>query len=1041
MKNKKNQKINPEIKIINSNKYIKIFIIYSCLSFFTIIFTLIFLFIFRSVPYSFHGHNIDEFTNDYCQNKTNQYYDLLCTNKYYKYNFKKSKFIWILTDGTASDQLNLLSNHEKYKIASSFLVEGNDVTYKHTNSLHEELITGKINKNFNGKEINFDNILKQLVNAGYKINYRGWDTPIPKIVGDKEKGINENKIFNKKFIDNAHEVTAFSSFCNITNPFPFLYLSYDKYQNPTPNNAVNGELLNKIKQIINNKDTYLYNKESRLELYEELDDLFEQYPIDLFTINIDDCLKKSFDWNENENISILYYTTEIDHFNHVFGKTYIYSILQVYITEKMIERIIKWIDEHEDYVLIVTSDHGGQEFYGEDVLINHGGDIPGNEAIFFVYTKELKDHYDELKMRERYIYIADEGEMISQILSNVNIPITSQGFPLKLIKDVINSFIALKMKEIQLIKLMEKYIQKYKGYKNSLKDILNKLQINFSQTDLIINKYIGEDLNIKSENVREFEKYIKNYEKSLNSTQEDIIKKIKRKNKTTKNIILFVAIFIIIFFKFFFEIYIIFFKIFDFESAGIKNKKCYVLILGVLFIIFIFIFYALVIGDNLRNSILNYCFIYGLYISLLLIYLNYLIFKLDNNNKANILICSIFLYVMFIKLVYYSNCFYYFKKNILYYRKIWNICTNLIIFLQLICFIIFFKHVKYRQKKYAFWIFKKTFNICIIDMIYLILAITIFIEDCTRKSYYGQNLSNKKFVLINFIIFIFLLIFSNFPIYEDTNKQENKNDNTNEINKLKVNEDFYKAFKGNDINYKNEFLNEKRVDGLPNIKLFLLLLFLWISDEGQKLYGFLILLPFLELMNYLSNYFKSKIDEIINEKKVNNFDIPCFRKNKYKVYRKKNNNLYIYYFINYFVVQEMFIIANLSSFVMMQNSLGLELDHIQQGKVLYVLKFLKFFFRLMTKYRYILITLGFYLENNVYDKVMNKKDFSLDFFMRKLILGLRIDLDILYVFYQTLININDRLFIDLYTYSFVNISLFILDYFGFLIYKINKKIC
>ena len=137
----------------------------------------------------------------------------------------------------------------------------------------------------------------------------------------------------------------------------------------------------------------------------------------------------------------------------------------------------------------------------------------------------------------------------------------------------------------------------------------------------------------------------------------------------------------------------------------------------------------------------------------------------------------------------------------------------------------------------------------------------------------------------------------------------------------------------------------------------------------------------------------------------------------------------------------MFIIANLSSFVMMQNSLGLELDYIQQGKVLYVLKFLKLFFGLMTKYRYSLITLGFYLENNVYDKVMNKKDFSLDFFMRKLILGLRIDLDILYVFYQTLININDRLFIDLYTYSFVNISLFILDYFGFLIYKINKKIC
>ena len=257
MKEKISQELKPEMKIIYSNKYLTLFIIFSCLSFFAIIFTLIFLIVFRLVPYSFHGHNIDEFTNDYCQNKTNQYYDLLCTNKYYKYNFKKSKFIWILTDGTASDQLSLLSNHEKYKITSSFLVEGNDVTYKHTNEIHEALITGRINRNYEGKEINFDNIMKQLVNAGYKINYRGWGLPIPDIVGDKEKGINENKIFNKKFIDNDNEITAFSSFCNITNPFPFLKLSYDKYQTPTPNNVVSGELLEKIKQIINNKDTYL----------------------------------------------------------------------------------------------------------------------------------------------------------------------------------------------------------------------------------------------------------------------------------------------------------------------------------------------------------------------------------------------------------------------------------------------------------------------------------------------------------------------------------------------------------------------------------------------------------------------------------------------------------------------------------------------------------------------------------------------------------------------------------------------------------------
>ena len=143
-------------------------------------------------------------------------------------------------------------------------------------------------------------------------------------------------------MDDKHEITAFNSFCNITNPFLFMDLTYDKYQNSNPNNIVNDDLLNEIKELI--KKTLLY----------------------LFNINISDCLKKSFDWNEN--ISILYYTTEIDHFNHVFGKRHIFNILQMYITEKMIIKLIEWIDIHDEYALIISSDHGGQEFFGEDAL-------------------------------------------------------------------------------------------------------------------------------------------------------------------------------------------------------------------------------------------------------------------------------------------------------------------------------------------------------------------------------------------------------------------------------------------------------------------------------------------------------------------------------------------------------------------------------------------------------------------------------------------------------------------------------------------------
>ena len=1049
MEEKISQELKPEMKIIYSNKYLTLFTIFSFLSFFAIIFTIIFLIIFRLVPYSFHGHNIDEFSNDYCQNKTNQYYELLCTNKYYKYNFKKSKFIWILTDGTASDQLTLLSNHEKYKITSSFLVEGDDVTYKHTNEIHEALITGRINRNYDGKEINFDNIIKQLVNAGYKINYRGWGLPIPDIVGDKRNGINENKIFNKKFIDNNHEITAFSSFCNITNPFPFLNLSYDKYQNPTPNNVVNDEILKKIQDIIDKKYLYFYYKESKLELYEELDELFEKNPIDLFTINIDDCLKKSFDWNENEDISILYYSTEVDHFNHCFGKAHIYNVLQMYITEKMIERIIKWIDDHEDYVLIVTSDHGGQEFFGEDALRNHGEDNPGNEAIFFIYSKELKNHYDELKMRERYIHITDEGEMIAQILSNINIPIYSRGFPLKLIKDDINSFISLKMKEIQLITLMEKYIEKYQGYENDLKDYLDGLQTNFSKTNYIINEFIGEDLKIKSEREEDFKKMIKENENSLRLTQEDIINIIKSKNKATGNIVLFVVIFIFIFVKFFFEIYIIFFRVFDLKNAEIKKRKLYISILTIFIILFIFFYYTFILGDNLRNCILNYCFFIGCYISILLFYFGYFFFRQTNKNKANLLICSILLFSIFVEVISYSDCFYYLKKNLLYFSKLSNSFNNLITFFFLILIIIILEQEKFLQKKYFFYIFRKTIYVGFTYILYMLFAITIFIEDCTRKDYYEQNLANKIFVCINFVIFIFLFIISNFSVYEATNKEErNINNDIRDIEVFKADEKSSTDLSNknnDDITDKNKFLIKKRVDGLPLIKLFLLLLFFWISDEGQKLFGLVILLPFLEILSYLSDYFNSKIDEIIHKKQKNNFDSTNSELNSINdasTDRKNSNkNLYIFYFIYYLMIQEMFIIGNQSAFALLKNSFGLDSDKVQQVKVLYVLKFLSPIFGKVVRYRFSLIILGFYLEKNFYDKNGNNKDYSLGFILRKLILGLRIDLDILYIFYQMLININDRLFIDLYIYFFVNASLFVLDYIGFWINKLSKKIC
>jgi predicted AlkP superfamily pyrophosphatase or phosphodiesterase len=69
---------------------------------------------------------------------------------------------------------------------------------------------------------------------------------------------------------------------------------------------------------------------------------------------------------------MLYYTTLIDHMNHAFGKEHIKTFKTTYAVERTVLDMIQWIDKNPEYALIVTSDHGGQRFDGEDNYCNHG---------------------------------------------------------------------------------------------------------------------------------------------------------------------------------------------------------------------------------------------------------------------------------------------------------------------------------------------------------------------------------------------------------------------------------------------------------------------------------------------------------------------------------------------------------------------------------------------------------------------------------------------------------------------------------------------
>ena len=426
------------------DKNILLFSVYFLLNFLVTLSICLFILFLLLNPYLLSGKNINKYINNYCSDENNPHYDLLCTNEYFKHNYKKSKFIWITLDGTATSQLVELHNLEKYKITTSFLNMGK--YNKYTNSLYESMMTGKYNKNVFGSNIKYDNFMKQVIEANYKISYKGWRLPIPGLIGN-----DLTEQFYKNNIDDDHEILVLNSFCNMTYLYPFLYIDFLNYQKSAPKNKkINPKLEKKIIDLINkvrDNDYYLLKNTSQSNFFKELDDIFIEEPDILFDLNISDCLIKNFNWNENDNISIIFYSTEIDEYNHFYGKNHMYSLLQAYIAEKMIMNLMNWIDEHPDYALIINSDHGGQHFYGEDIIRNHGEDFPGNEGIFFIYTKDFKDDYDNLKMDERYISIIDESTLMSEILLNINIPLESKGIPYPLINDEIFTYSSLKRKE------------------------------------------------------------------------------------------------------------------------------------------------------------------------------------------------------------------------------------------------------------------------------------------------------------------------------------------------------------------------------------------------------------------------------------------------------------------------------------------------------------------------------------------------------------------------------------------------------------------
>ena len=297
----------------------------------------------------FEEYNIDEFTNTFCDNSKS----ITCINKY-----KTNKFILLLCDGTAFDELPYIYKSNENNLTSVF--KNYDTEYKITGGNFETVFTGKFSRNHLYHKIKSDNLFRQLHRNGYRLSYLGVEYPVFLYL-DSERNVE----FSKYTIEKKEENITFTNLCNVT------YNIYD----------------NKIRNYFNKIcDKYLNTNKPRDEIFQFLDNVFKKENDFLLNkLNITECFIKQFDYNPNnktERFGIIYYTTKLDDIHHTYSKKNWISIVNTYIINKYILAIHKWVNLNKEFSLILVSDHGGNLFPGDETLTMHGSNVEGNEAIF-----------------------------------------------------------------------------------------------------------------------------------------------------------------------------------------------------------------------------------------------------------------------------------------------------------------------------------------------------------------------------------------------------------------------------------------------------------------------------------------------------------------------------------------------------------------------------------------------------------------------------------------------------------------------------------
>jgi hypothetical protein len=386
-----------------------------------------------------------------------------------------------------------------------------------------------------------------------------------------------------------------------------------------------------------------------------------------------------------------------------------------------------------------------------------------------------------------------------------------------------------------------------------------------------------------------------------------------------------------------------------------------------------------------------------------------------------------------------------------------------------------YEMVKYKKLFFYFGAQRKIKVIYVMIIINFLFVLFIFIQDMTANLYHtGQRLLNIIANFIDFILFLIDVLFSNFLLFTEIDQQLNVenslDDKSSNSYSLSNNEESISNLNDQTGVIVNKDINDEKIDikdikkskkigvkenmkicsvnGFPCIKLCLINLCFWLSDESERLYLVLLFIPFLEYFDYLADYFYTKIIDAVFFPDRHNYPLSTrlnleYSQNSSNFLTNTNSmkkttklaDIYISSFIFFILAQNTILHLNHIIFLLTQRSYEYCFS-IRQGQKVIFARFLKSLIDYVGKYKFSFVVIGYIVTRR--QLIINKKlkNFTIVYTFPRILLFVRISFNLIIFSSFTLVNVDNYVFIHLEIYCLIDLFLEAVDICGLIISKI-----